>query len=408
MSRSKYSLQLDSVICARCGAASRAEDDTCPQCGADREGAIFSADALRLAEEMPRAGWLVTKVRRNALVTYPSIREEGDAAPAIEAPKKRSFVGGVLATGGVVVIGFAAGAFILANIDTTIQTPRVTEAQSSGGSIAPDPRSPAIAAARRAPPPLSRGAVAATLPAAPEHVAAASSAKPATTTTTALSNSPGPSGASSAHAPSSQVANVPPAATAAPASPETALASPPLAIAPPAAPRTAPPAPVIAETAPRDAQPARSASAARKAIANRDLAAARRYIDEMPGSEQSSPDVQRVATRLTRLESQRDAALQRAKACPTKSSACVARHANQALALDARNPQALALARRVSTRTKPAPARPAIVAASPVPAPEAHPNPPKRKPDAAPQPDRSFTWFGWGVPTVAKGRGDAH
>ncbi|SAL49039.1 hypothetical protein [Caballeronia telluris] len=403
MSRSKYSLQLDSVICARCGAASRAEDDTCPQCGADREGAIFSADALRLAEEMPRAGWLVTKVRRNALVTYPSIREQGDAAPAIEAPKKRSFLGGVLATGGVVVIGFAAGAFILANIDTTIQAPRVTEAQSSGGSIAPDPRNPALAAARRAPPPVSRGAVAATLPAAPAHPAAASSAKPANTT--ALANSPRPSGASSAHAPSSQVANAPPSA---PASPKTALASPPLTIAPPAAPRTAPPPPVLAETVPRDAQPARSASAARKAMVNRDLAAARRYVDEVPDSEQSSPDVQRVATRLTRLERQRDAALQRAKACPTKSSACVARNANQALALDARNPQALALARRVSTRTKPAPARPDIVAASPAPAPEAHPNPPKRKPDPAPQPDRSFTWFGWGVPTVAKGRGEAH
>jgi hypothetical protein len=144
-------------------------------------------------------------------------------------------------------------------------------------------------------------------------------------------------------------------------------------------------------------------------MANRDLATARRYIDEVPETQQDSPELQRVATRLTRLERQRDAALQRAQACAsTKSSTCVARNANQALALDARNPQALALARRVSTRTKPASARPAIAAASPAPAPEAHPNPPKRTPEAAPQPDRSFTWFGWGVPTVAKGRGDAH
>jgi hypothetical protein len=144
-------------------------------------------------------------------------------------------------------------------------------------------------------------------------------------------------------------------------------------------------------------------------MANRDLAGARRYVDDVPANQQNDPDLQRVETRLARLESQRDAALQRANSCATaRSSTCVARNANQALALDARNPQALALARRVSTRTKPASARPAIAAASPAPAPEAHPNPPKRTPEAAPQPDRSFTWFGWGVPTVAKGRGDAH
>jgi hypothetical protein len=31
-----------------------------------------------------------------------------------------------------------------------------------------------------------------------------------------------------------------------------------------------------------------------------------------------------------------------------------------------------------------------------------------RKPDTDPSDQSSFKWFGWGVPTVAKGRGDAH
>ena len=57
----------------------------CPRCGADREGAIFTADALRLADEVPRAGWLVTTVRRNAITSYPSIREQGETAPEPDA-----------------------------------------------------------------------------------------------------------------------------------------------------------------------------------------------------------------------------------------------------------------------------------------------------------------------------------
>jgi hypothetical protein len=143
-------------------------------------------------------------------------------------------------------------------------------------------------------------------------------------------------------------------------------------------------------------------------MANRDLAGARRYVDDVPANQQNDPDLQRVETRLARLESQRDAALQRANSCATaRSSTCVARNANQALALDARNPQALALARRAA-RTKPAPARQPVMVASPAPAPEAHPNPPMRKPDTGPSDQSSFKWFGWGVPTVAKGRGDAH
>ncbi|KND55752.1 hypothetical protein BPUN_1917 [Candidatus Paraburkholderia kirkii] len=45
MNRTEYSLSLDSVICHRCNTLSRAEEDTCPFCGADRQGAIFTSAA---------------------------------------------------------------------------------------------------------------------------------------------------------------------------------------------------------------------------------------------------------------------------------------------------------------------------------------------------------------------------
>ena len=48
-----------------------------------------------------------------------------------------------------------------------------------------------------------------------------------------------------------------------------------------------------------------------------------------------------------------------------KASTCVVRNANQALALDARNPQATALLRRASAHPKPAPVRANIEAGDP-------------------------------------------
>ncbi len=53
MNRPEYLLSLDFVICRRCNTISRAEYDTCPYCGSDRTGAIFTSHAEASAAAAP-------------------------------------------------------------------------------------------------------------------------------------------------------------------------------------------------------------------------------------------------------------------------------------------------------------------------------------------------------------------
>ncbi|WP_087649097.1 hypothetical protein [Caballeronia choica] len=435
-------MQLDSVICAQCGTTSRSAQDTCPRCNADREGAIFTAGALRLVGEVPRAGWLVTTVRRNAITSYPSIREQGEPAPE---PERRRTLTGVLTTGGIVV-GLAIGAYLHANSGNPNKAPGAVAALSSGGSIAVESRAPTASIPQGSPPIVSTSSVAAAPPAhattdrnaAPSpHAAANLASNPPTNSPQAAKPTPSATRATtvasreiSVAAP--QVAKPPPPTRAATvASREISVAAPQVAKPPPptrattvasretqvAAPQPAklppPPTRVAANDAPRGISVARSVSVTRTALAHHDLTSARRHMRDLSEDEQRSPELQRLADQLARLEHQRDAALQRARTCAaTKASTCVVRNANQALALDARNPQATTLLRRASAFPKPAPVRANIVAADTETdtAANRHTYPFESSVgiDHSQTEQPSFTWFGWGVPTVSKGRGEAH
>ena len=497
MIRSKYSLQLDSVICARCGATSRSEDDTCPFCGADREGAIFTSDRQTLIEELPRAGWLVTMVRKNSLV-YPSLREQEQGAPEPVVERRRVPVR-TIAMGGIVVVGLGLGLMLHSNVRTPARPPALTAAQSAGGSIAPAGQAPGAVADGRGTPP---GALIGSLPAAKSAGAAASgqvaaseantqasrsavvqaqpstsvamnspsvvakaatsSAASARTASAAPTNPAAPARTASADIARQSAPSASPSAPAHTTSAETAqqLATPADSTAsaraapadavqqsgtpasPTAPTRTASadgvqqPAPTASPTAPartasadvvqqpaleanpaapprtaastqRPTVPTRTASDIRRSLASRDLAGARRQLQTVPASQQDSAEIQRLADRLTRLEGQRDAAIQRARNCAaSKASTCVVRNANRALSIDARSPQALALLRHASSQPKTAPSAPPpktyVAAGSP---PKAIERP---QTDDTQHKQSKFTLFGWGVPTVSKGRGEAH
>ncbi len=534
MIRSKYSLQLDSVICARCGATSRSEDDTCPFCGADREGAIFTSDRQALIEELPRAGWLVTMVRKNSLV-YPSLREQEQGAPEPVVERRRVPVR-MIAAGGIVVVGLGVGLMLHSNVRAPTQPPafdrraecgridcaggagawrsrrRARDAAgcadwlaacgeigwrggvgTSGGErgehagvawcggsgatvdecrdefavgrcqscdvergsgahricctdnptrrLAPPPltlrgsplhrqaparplaslprkprrslpprptlplqrsldlqtrcSSPVPRQARPLPLALLRGHRAelrysgksrplrrAPLSQTPCRIRAtrASLTAPARTVIprTPRSTPPLRQARPLPHAPLPQTPRRSLATSASPISPaRTASADTvqqPAPTASPTAPaRTAsadvvqPSALAVSPAAPsrtaastqRPTVPTRTASDIRRSLASRDLAGARRQLQTVPASQQDSAEIQRLADRLTRLEGQRDAAIQRARNCAaSKASTCVVRNANRALAIDARNPQALALLRHASSQPKPVPSAP--------------------------------------------------
>ena len=462
-------MQLDSVICALCGTTSRSAQDTCPRCGADREGAIFTAGALRLVGEVPRAGWLVTTVRRNAITSYPSIREQGETAPE---PERRRTLSGALATGGIIVVGLAIGGYLHTNSGSANKGPGAVAALSSGGSIAVETHAPVASIPQRSQPIVSTSPAPAAPPAhatedriaAPSPQAAANLASnPPMKPPQAANPAPSPTRAATVASreiplAAPQVAKPPPPTrTATVASREIPLAAPQVAKPPPsptraatvasreiplAAPQVAKPAPsptrtaavasreipvaapqvakppppptrVAATDAPREISVARSVSATRTALANHDLKSARRHMRDLAENEQRSPELQRLTDQLARLEHQRDAALQRARTCAAvKASTCVVRNANQALALDARNPQATALLRRASAYPRPAPVRANIVASDTETdtAANRHTYPFENSAgiDHSQTEQPSFAWFGWGVPTVSKGRGEAH
>ncbi|WP_250463489.1 hypothetical protein [Caballeronia sp. GAFFF2] len=154
MNRPEYSLTLDSVICRRCNAVSRAEEETCPSCGSDRQGAIFttrSDPVAPIASAAPAAaaaaapmpgqlditdlrdtGWLTRLVRRRMVTSYPSLAEPGDLPP--EAERKPARKGLAVLIGGVVA-GLAAGGYLYVQSDggvVTANRPVISAAGSIG------------------------------------------------------------------------------------------------------------------------------------------------------------------------------------------------------------------------------------------------------------------------------------
>ncbi|MDR5753702.1 MULTISPECIES: zinc ribbon domain-containing protein [unclassified Caballeronia] len=90
--------------------------------------------------------------------------------------------------------------------------------------------------------------------------------------------------------------------------------------------------------------------AARRAMEQHDLSAARNRLKSIATAQQSRPDVQRLKDDLAQRELERDAALQLARACEKTSAwACVQQNAGEALALDGSNTESQAMLERVIT-----------------------------------------------------------
>ncbi|SAL63830.1 hypothetical protein AWB67_03354 [Caballeronia terrestris] len=88
--------------------------------------------------------------------------------------------------------------------------------------------------------------------------------------------------------------------------------------------------------------------AARGAMEQHDLMAARTRLKGISPSLQSRPDVQRLKDELAQHELERDAALQLARACEKTSAwACVQQNAGEALAIDGSNTESQAMLERV-------------------------------------------------------------
>jgi hypothetical protein len=197
-----------------------------------------------------------------------------------------------------------------------------------------------------------------------------------------------------------------------------------------AATKSAQPAELTAAASPADsddddASLADDIVAINRALGSKDLASARKQMQALSASQERSPELQRLAEQVARLERQRDAALQRARSCETsKASTCVVRYANRALAIDARNAQAHSLVRRASVHPKPtavvtamspdAEANAPLIAA--LVADQRHSGPDERNTtrqgiadtQSAQADSPGLAVYGWGAPAASKGRGEAH
>ncbi|SAK42022.1 hypothetical protein AWB80_00472 [Caballeronia pedi] len=523
MNRPEYSLSLDSVICHRCNFVSPAEEDTCPSCGADRQGAIFTSAAETRAPsaavpvpldilDWDDSHWLQRMVRRRMLTSYPNFVEPGETQ---ETQRKPARTGIAVLVGGVVA-SLAVGAYFYVQLDDNAPPASVEPGISVAGLVheraaainaeasrhasamrskaestnaqAVAPASSAMAQANharnerapvapavsvtarpatetptvvtRAEPRAEPRVAVASAPASASvsTLAAAAPVKPsmpaAPTTIRTTANPPAPS-----VAPSVAVAAAKPAtpnvatSAAAPAGASIAAAAPSIKPATPAIasaqkpeqrtnatlsvaakpaaqasepPRKSTPAPTLAsieKPAAPPAQPvqeplpaavARSIAAAQQALASRDLAAARRHMRGLYANEPRSPEIQQLAAELSRQERARDSAMASARTCAANEDpACALRNARRAVALDPRNAQTQATLRRAlavqnETNTEyfrqasgiPKPLTPTMAF-------DGHWRAGTRHGSTSDD-DARVTLFGWGVPVVSKGRGDAH
>ncbi|WP_248321462.1 hypothetical protein [Caballeronia sp. Sq4a] len=174
------------------------------------------------------------------------------------------------------------------------------------------------------------------------------------------------------------------------------------------------------DNSPQKASPAvaRNIVAVKQALAAHDLTAARRHMRGLYANQALSPEIQQLAADVARQERARDSAMANARSCSVKQEpACAVRNARRAVALDPRNPQTQTLLRQATAAQAEANTayfRQASALPAPMPAAmtfDGRWSAAGRHVATASQQDRSpstFTIFGLGVPTVAKGRGDAH
>jgi hypothetical protein len=178
--------------------------------------------------------------------------------------------------------------------------------------------------------------------------------------------------------------------------------------------------PNAAPATPVQSQPslavARNLSAVQQALASRDLASARRHLRALNANQPHSPEIQQLAADLSRQERARDSAIASARSCAAnKEPSCALRSARRAVSLDPRNAQAQASLRQAlavqnesnteyfrQASTMPKPPVAAMTFDGRWSAGTRH------SPAPSQQDDAHVTLFGWGVPTVSKGRGDAH
>ncbi|SAL35110.1 hypothetical protein AWB73_03338 [Caballeronia turbans] len=141
MNRPEYSLSLDSVICQRCNTVSPAEEETCPSCGADRQGAIFtSRTETRASVPVPAqldivdwddSHWLQRLVRRRMLTSYPNFIEPGD----LQEQRRKSAHTAIAVLVGGVVASIAVGAYFYARLDDNAPPPSDDPGISVAGSV---------------------------------------------------------------------------------------------------------------------------------------------------------------------------------------------------------------------------------------------------------------------------------
>ena len=186
MIRTDHSFSLDTVICGRCGGTSKSVEERCPHCGADRDGAIFTSGAEPVIDdEVPKRrlrNWLVGRLRKRLVGTYPSIREAAEGG--WQHDRKRTSAGTFVLVGCGAICLFIATFFYM-QADPPIRQAHESAAQRAAGSIAAAPASaPAVASL------ASNGPLPATKPASSTSVAAVPVTKPATRAATTLAASP--------------------------------------------------------------------------------------------------------------------------------------------------------------------------------------------------------------------------
>lgn len=375
------------LICRRCGGSLADQTDHCPHCGtADPAASRDAADVLVSADAAPRqnysgqvGGTLGTSFDskpKGAVARVLSRRVRGDIAYPSLSESQAMRQPGIGVVRPLAIALAVAGVAALALVGMmALQVPR--------------------APARTATPESDVKSAAGSIAAAP--LVGASVAPPAV-----LAMPTGPM----LQIPS--IAPIPPMTPIAP--PIESLAAPALAQAP------------IAASVPLAAD---EASAVRAALARRDLAAARDQITALPPGSDIDAELQRARLDLVRQERKRDIALQRAESCErTRSWGCMRRHANAAQAIDVSSSEAGTLLQRAnshrrSTRTLEAAQTPRTRHAAHTTKTANHAAP--ASPDvertagvsawtpASSSAPGTLTIFGFGVPTVAKGRGgEAH
>ncbi|SAK50913.1 hypothetical protein AWB79_01696 [Caballeronia hypogeia] len=444
MNRPENSLSLDSVICRRCNAVSGAGESTCPFCGADREGAIFTARADTPAHaanddyattpnqlDVRRSNWLTRRVRRKMLTSYPGMAEPDNSAPASPRRPARS---GIAVLVGMMFAVLAAGVYLYVDSDDDDPTAGRL-AVSAAGAVRDGPASadtpetnavtarPSIDEKRLG----SEAAVAAGPATEPAPLVRRDGRASQTPRVVAASGpviaaiaSPGVSvaGIVPSIAPAAPVVSVAPAnknAATSAAKPSTARGID--SATQTAAPLDKPNASTTQAAAGKEKPGMRNIASLQQALASHDLASARRQMRGLSASERRSPEIERFAADLSRQERERDRAIATSHACAaSRDPACAVRNARRAVALDPKNAQAQAslrhaLAVQAQSNAEyfrqagaiPKPVVPAMTFDGRWSAAPKHAGSSSAQNDAA-----RGTFFGWGVPTTSKGRGDAH